>query len=138
MYRRRLIIVTVSQRLESFLSFYDEAQRRYKEAYENVNKCDKLTQDLLHKLELDELSTGEKNKVATQLKYCRKDRRYWKDQVEELEPFISLFTPGKDNMTASGHVKTINLIRESLGKVRKQEAYHADRTYKPKIIIENS
>lgn len=137
MYRRRSIIVTVSRRLEDFLSFYDEAQRRYKEAYDNVNQCDKLTQDLLHKLELDDLTTSEKNRVATQLKYCRKDRRYWKDIVEELEPFIDIFTPGKNN-TASGHVKTINLIRESLGKVRKQEAYHSDRRYKPRIILSES
>lgn len=131
-------MIKVSSNLESFLSFYDDAQKRYKEAYDNVNKCDKLTQDLLHKLELDELTTSERNKVATQLKYCRKDRRYWKDIVEELEPFIQLFMVGKDNL-AAGHVKTINLIRESLGKVRKKEAYHADRTYKPRIIIgENS
>ena len=95
-----------------------------------------MTQDLLHKLELDELSTGEKNKIATQLKYCRKDRRYWKDIVEELEPFIDVFNPTKTN-NASVHVKTINLIRESLGKVRKQEAYHADRKYKPRILTGN-
>lgn len=137
MYRRRLTIVTVSRRLEDFLKFYDEAQRRYKEACNNVNQCDKLTQDLLHKLELDKLSTGEKNKIATQLKYCRKDRRHWKDQVEELESFIDIFNPSKTN-NAAVHVKTINLIRESLGKVRKQEAYHSNRTYKPRIIIENS
>lgn len=137
MYRRRSIIVTVSRRLEDFLSFYDEAQRRYKEAYDSVNQCDKLTQDLLHKLELDDLTTSEKNRIATQLKYCRKDRRYWKDIVEELEPFIDIFTPGKNN-TTSGHVKTINLIRESLGKVRKQEAYHSDRRYKPRIILSES
>ena len=116
------------------MKFYDEAQRGYKEAYDKVNQCDKLTQDLLHKLELDELSTGEKNKIATQLKYCRKDRRYWKDRVEELEPFIDIFNPSVTN-NAAVHVKTINLIRESLGKVRKQEAYHADRKYHPRIFI---
>ena len=137
MYRRRSIIVTVSQQLENFLNFYNQAKYDYQTAYENVNRCDKLTQDLLHKLELDDLTTSEKNRVATQLKYCRKDRRYWKDIVEELEPFIDIFTPGKNN-TAAGHIKTINLLSEALGKVRRQEAYHSDRRYKPRIIISES
>ena len=123
----------VSKELENFMRFYNSAKMNYTTAYNKVNECDKLTQDLLHKLELDNISTAEKNKIATQLRRCRKDRRYWKDIVEELEPFIDIFTPGKNN-TAAGHIKTINLLSEALGKIRKQEEYHSDRTYKPRII----
>ena len=125
-----------SKNIENFLNFYDVAQQEHKIAFEMVNKCDQLTQDLLHKLELDKLSNSEKNKIATQLKYCRKDRRYWKDIVEELEPFVDLFVAMGDNKKVAESSKTfINMLRSNvLGKTRKQEAYHANRSYKPRII----
>ena len=125
-----------SKNIENFLNFYDVAQQEYKIAFEMVNKCDQLTQDLLHKLELDKLSNSEKNKIATQLKYCRKDRRYWKDIVEELEPFVDLFVSMGDNKKVAESSKTfINMLRSNvLGKTRKQETYHANRSYKPRII----
>ena len=131
-----------SKHLEAFLNFYDKALAEYSLAFEMVNTCDKLTQDLLHKLELENLTTSEKNKVATQLKYCRKDRRYWKDKVEEYEPFVSLFIDIDNNKKTENQVsnnkKCINWLKEALGQIRKQEAYHADRHYKPRIItIEN-
>ena len=124
-----------SKNIEAFLNFYDKIKAEYETAYEMVGRCDKLTQDLLHKLELDNLSTGEKNKVATQLKYCRKDRRYWKDIVEEAEPFIMMFEQTEDNKKLAEASRTfINNLRQALGKTRKQETYHANRTYKPRII----
>ena len=126
-----------SKNIEAFLNFYDKINAQYNTAFDMVNKCDKLTQDLLHKLELEELSCGEKNKIATQLKYCRKDRRYWKDIVEETEPFVSMFMPSTDDKKRiSESSKTfINILRSNvLGQVRKQEDYHTTRTYKPRVI----
>ena len=126
----------ISSKIESFLNFYDDIIKEYNIAFEQVNQCDKLTQDLLHKLELEKLPTGEKNKIATQLKYCRKDRRYWKDIVEETEPFVQLFV--HLDITKKAEVETnkrcINLLREALGKTRKQESYHIYRTYKPRLV----
>lgn len=129
-------MVKVSKNIENFLNFYDSIQREYCVAFEMVNKCDKLTQDLLHRLELEDLSTGEKNKIATQLKYCRKDRRYWKDIVEETGPFVQLFTmaDGAKKPEVELYRKFINVLREALGKTRKQEAYHVSRSYKPRVI----
>lgn len=125
-----------SKNIENFLNFYDAIKAEYTIAYDMVNNCDKLTQDLLHKLELETLSTGEKNKVATQLKYCRKDRRYWKDIVEETEPFVMLFTVVDTNKKAEvdANKRFINLLRTALGQTRRQETYHAGRSYKPRII----
>jgi hypothetical protein len=126
-----------SKSIEAFLNFYDDITIRYKTAFEMVNKCDKFTQDLLHRLELEDLSCGEKNKLATQLKYCRKDRRYWKDIVEETEPFVSMFLSTADDkkrITESSKA-FINILRSNvLGQVRKQEDYHSSRSYKPRII----
>lgn len=131
----------VSKSLESFLNFYDATERAYNTAFDMVNKCDQLTQDLLHKLELDNLSNGEKNKIATQLKYCRKDRRYWKDVVEESAPIVALFKQTDESIadvkkraTVEHNIKCLHLLRDALGKTRKQEDYHANRIYKPRII----
>jgi hypothetical protein len=129
-----------SKNIEAFLNFYDKARASYTTAYDKVNQCDKLTQDLLHKLELENVSTSEKNKIATQLKYCRKDRRYWKDIVEELEPFIQLFNATDNSKKSEAEVnkRFINLLREALGKTRRQEAYHTNRSYRPRIIKTDS
>lgn len=132
----------VSKNIENFLNFYDAVKRDYDIAFEMVNQCDKLTQDLLHRLELENLSTGEKNKIATQLKYCRKDRRYWKDIVEETESFVSMFNQteasqadSKKKAEVEANRRFINMLRETLGKTRRQEGYHANRSYKPRIIL---
>lgn len=132
----------VSKNIENFLNFYDAVKRDYDIAFEMVNQCDKLTQDLLHRLELESLSTSEKNKIATQLKYCRKDRRYWKDIVEEAESFVTMFnqtevslSDGKKKAEVEANRRFINMLRETLGKTRRQEGYHANRSYKPRIIL---
>ena len=131
-----------SKNIENFLNFYDAVKRDYDTAFEMVNQCDKFTQDLLHRLELESLSTGEKNKIATQLKYCRKDRRYWKDIVEETESFVNMFnqteaslSDGKKKAEVEANRRFINMLRETLGKTRRQEGYHANRSYKPRIIL---
>lgn len=131
-----------SKNIENFLNFYDAIKRDYDIAFEMVNQCDKLTQDLLHRLELESLSTGEKNKIATQLKYCRRDRRYWKDIVEETESFVSMFNQteasqadSKKKAEVEANRRFINMLRETLGKTRRQEGYHANRSYKPRIIL---
>lgn len=131
-----------SKNIENFLNFYDAVKRDYDTASEMVSQCDKLTQDLLHRLELESLSTNEKNKIATQLKYCRKDRRYWKDIVEEVESFVTMFnqteaslSDNKKKAEVEANRRFINMLRETLGKTRKQESYHANRSYKPRIIL---
>ena len=115
--------------LSDFLDFVADAQVRYRLCYEEVNNQDKLTQDYLHSLELDDLDRGERSKVATKLSTNRKDRRYYKDRVEELEPIVEFF---KD----PNHKKTLDKLTQVIGVVRKQEEYHKNRTYKPKVLKE--
>lgn len=126
----------VSSRIEEFLDFYEYAKQDYATAYDMVNNCDKLTQDILHSLELDNLSYKERCRLMTKLKACRKDRRYWKDRVEELEPFVNLFstTDASRKQEVERNIRVINLLKEALGKIRRQENYHKDRQYKPKIF----
>ena len=127
----------VSKRLEDFISFYDEAINTYKYAYDMVNQSDKLKCDLLHKIELGLYEdANEEKRIQTQLKYCLKDRRYYKDRVEELEPFAELFLSRekeRENITRTC-TTAINHIKNTLGSVRRAEEYHRERTYKPRIL----
>lgn len=121
----------VSKRLEDFISFYDEAINTYRYAYDMVNKCDKLKCDLEHKLELGMFEDrNEEKRIQTQLKYCLKDRRYYKDRVEELKPFADLFL----GEAKGPYNNYMNALKNSLGAVRKAEEYHQNRTYKPRIL----
>lgn len=114
-----------SENISDFLNFIRQAKQEYDFAMLEMNKTDKLTQDLLHKLELGCNKASERNKVAKQLQICRKDRRYYKDIIEETEPIIGF-------LNDSFQKKSTDMLAQVLGKVRKAEGYHKNRTYKPK------
>ena len=119
-----------SEQLSQFLDFVAEAQRLYKFCSDEVNTQDKLTQDYLHSLELGELSCSERSKLATKLATNRKDRRYYKDRVEELEPIVQFFSD-------PAHKKLLDKLSSTvLGQVRKAESYHKDRIYIPRVLKE--
>ena len=115
--------------VSDFLDFVAGVQVRYRICSEEMNNQEKLTQDYLHSLELDSLDRGERSKIATKLSTNRKDRRYYKDRVEEFEPIVEFF---KD----PSHKKTLDQLTQVLGKLRKAEDYHKNRTYKPKVLRE--
>ena len=119
-----------SEQITNFLNFITAAQSHYKFCKEEQERQEALTQDYLHILELDELNCGERSKLATKLKTNRKDRRYYKDRVEELESVVQWASD-------STNAKAINQLKQVLGACRKQENYHKDRTYTPKILKES-
>ena len=118
-----------SEYITEFLNFIAAAQSHYKFCYDEVNAQDKLTQDYLHSLELDEIKCSERSKLATKLAINRKDRRYYKDRVEELEPIVNFFSEPQNK-------KVLDKFTDVLGKVRKAERYHEDRTYVPRVLKE--
>ena len=134
--RRRLIIATVSRELENFLNFYNDAKAEYLYAKEQLSKCQDYTQDILHILEIGNTPYRARCKLMTKLTTCRRDRRYWKDRVEELEPFIKIFDADSANCKGESdrNKRVLNLLREALGAARKVENYHSDRNYKPRIF----
>lgn len=129
--------MNISQKLSDFLDFYDEALSAYRYYYDKVNECEKLESDLKHKLELGHYADrNEEKRIQTQLKYCLRDRRYYKDHVEELAPFVLLFL-SKDKEKESivrQCSAAINQLKQSLGGVRKAESYHTERSYKPRVL----
>ena len=114
---------TGSDVLKEFLDYITDCQSKYNYAYENVGEQDKLSQDLLHKLELEDLPAKERNVVAKELETNRKDRRYYKDIVEITDPIKKYYAENK---------KAIDNLRILLGQIRKIESYHQNRSYIPK------
>ena len=116
-----------SEQLTDFLNFISAAQSHYTFCNDEMKKQEQLTQDYLHSLELDSLNCSERSKLATKLVINRKDRRYYKDRVEELEPIITFFAEPQNK-------KVLDKLQQVLGQVRKQESYHKDRIYIPKVL----
>ena len=107
----------------------DDVQKDYAWNYGEVNRMDRLTQDYLHKLELEHLDYKERAKVATQLTRCRQVRRECKDTVEILEPLVQFLDSEKGK-------NLMNLVREVLGKTRRVEERMEARVYVPRVLEE--
>ena len=116
-----------SEYLTEFLNFISESQTHYNFYLEEMETQDKLTQDFLHSLELDDLKCKERSKLATQLSINRKDRRYFKDRIEEFEPIVKFFEENQNK-------RILDKLKQVLGECRKAERYHKHRTYIPKVI----
>ena len=118
---------TVSGNIKQFCDFTDQAKLDYQWNYDEVNRLDKLTQDYLHSLELDNLNYKERAKVATQLQKCRQERRIAKDIVENLAPLVDFLSSDKGN-------SYMKLMREVQGRTRKTEAKMKHRFYVPRVL----
>lgn len=93
-----------SESIGAFCRMMEDAQKDYAWNYSEVNRMDRLTQDYLHKLELDGLDYKERAKVATSLAKCRQARREYKDTVEILEPLeLDARGTGKDQKGREVH-----------------------------------
>jgi hypothetical protein len=118
-----------SEYITEFLNFISDVKSSYSYCYEEMQNQDKLTQDYLHMIELEDLKYEERNKIATKLVTNRKDRRYFKDRVEEYEPIVNFLADPKTK-------DVFKKLQQVLGTVRKVEGYHKDRFYVPKVLKE--
>jgi len=118
-----------SESISYFCGTMDEARKDYNWCYEEVGRLEQLTQDYLHKLELDNLNYKERAKVATALAKCRQERRSCKDTVEALTPLVEFLESDKGK-------NLLNLMKEVLGKTRKVEHKMENRTYHPRVLKE--
>lgn len=116
-----------SQIIKTFLDFVDSARSEYNFNLEAMKNEERITQDYLHKLELEGLNCRERSKIATQLAHNRQARRSYKDAVEELDPIVEFFEDPKNR-------SVLNSMSQLLGQVRKVESYHKRRFYVPKVI----
>ena len=117
--------------IEDFCKMTEQARLDYEWNKAEVNRLDKLTQDYLHKLELDNLNYAERAKIATKLAECRKQRRASKDTVLILEPFITYLESDKGKLT-------LRSMKELLGNTRQIEKRMETRSYRSKILDETT
>lgn len=118
-----------SENISEFIKFLTDTVDDYHWSFEQVGVMDNLTQDYLHKLELDDLDYKERAKVATKLSECRKNRRAYKDTCQILEPTVQFLESDKGK-------NMMNLLREALGKTRKSEERMENRIYVPRVLNE--
>lgn len=110
-----------SKDLETFLSLLRSTEEQYNIHFENVNKCDKEQQNLLHDFELLDLGYNQRAKKATELKKLRLERRHSKDTVEITSMVVQFC---KDNR------QFIQKMERLLGDLRKKENELENRVYK--------
>lgn len=113
----------ISEILSSFIKLMSKAEDKYELMRTLMFKEEELTQDILHKIELG--GYDNRNKLATQLKHNRQDRRYYKDITEEYAPLVDWLSKNKG---------AINSLKQTLGEIRRVEKYHKNRTYTPKVM----
>ena len=114
-----------SERIKSFLDFVRESETHYNLALEAMETENKRTQDFLHAIEFEPHSE-ERSKIATRMRASRIARRENKDKVEELEPLI-------DFLSVPANRKAVDQLTQILGRIRKVEKYHENRSYHPRV-----
>ena len=114
-----------SEKIKDFLDFIEACHNAYDLAHENMKREDERLQDLLHAIEF-ETKARERSKLCTKLHISRLERRENKNIVELTEDIIIFFQDPQ-------HRKTLEQMKQLLGKVRKVEKYHNSRTYKSKL-----
>lgn len=122
--------------LNSTIEFMDGFQK-LKANYEFYNnsmvKLEQATQDILHKFELDKMTSSEKNKWATKLANIRKDRRYYKNKALTLKMVIDLIEELEKDIQFT---KGVNKFGNNVGAIRKKYLNLPNRVYSPKVIKE--
>lgn len=112
--------------ISGFLNFLREVQTEYNIALEREKDADEETQDILHRLELEEDSWQDMEKMAEVLKAVRRRRREAKDIKMLSEPVLDWLLKNKG---------IINSMEQMLGEVRKIEKRVKDRRYIEKTGI---
>jgi hypothetical protein len=109
-----------SKDLENFLNILRSSQEKYNIHYENVNKCDKEQNNIVHDFELLDLKYSGRAKLGTKLTKLRKERRHSKDIVELTSETVQFY---KDNGMF------IKKLEKLLGDLRKKEKNMETRIY---------
>lgn len=118
---------TVSQKISDFSKFLSQSLNDYVFSKEEVGRLDQLTQDYLHKLELQDTNCHDRARTAVALRQCRLDRRMHKDQMAILEPVVQFMASDRGRVIISD-------LSQTLGAVRKAERATTDRRYIPRIL----
>jgi len=116
----------ISHVIEQFLDLCNKGSQIYGASQATVEKYNKIDQDFLHAIELANLNYKQRAKLTTEAKNNRVQRRLAKDVVEVYAPLME-YLAKPENFAA------IQMLKQVLGAIRKQEQYHQNRTYIKKV-----
>lgn len=109
-----------SKTVEDILATINSCETLNKNALVELSACDRRENDILHELELVDLSYHEKAKLACELTDIRKKRRIAKNTIELLAPIIQW------RQEQAGPLTKLSTV---LGKMRKIEEKQANVVY---------
>ena len=109
-----------SEAIAGFLNFLRECKSDYSIALDQEAETNRKTQDILHTLEIENVSYHDGAKLARGLAQVRQERRGCKAAIETLQPIIEWVELND---------KVIFGLQKLLGDVRKVESSVQSRTY---------
>ena len=112
-----------SKDIESFLDFLREANTQLNIAIMVEQEANDQTQDILHRLELQEHTYHEYAAHSKELKKIRQERREAKDKISCLTPIVTWAEENKS---------LVKGLEQLLGAVRKAERSTEQRIYTPR------
>lgn len=117
----------LSEQISAFVALSETIKEQYALHQKEVQRCELLTQDLLHKLELETNTYHERAAIATKLQQCREQRRPHKDAIAVMAPLATYL--------ASGKGQSMLAQLEHIAKAtQKAEAGMVNRKYSPRIL----
>jgi methyl-accepting chemotaxis protein len=115
-----------SNELEQFLDFIAETNHIVDMANQWCTDTENETQDILHAIEIGNLSYQQNAKLAKKLREIRQWRREAKDTIEKYRAIVDW---------VESNSKTINQLQSVLGATRKAEKAVANRSYRQRTNI---
>lgn len=113
-------ILEGSKVIDDFLKFLRDAKMDYAVNQDIETEAEKETQDILHTIELDDISYHEYARLSKALKTIRQRRRAAKDRCIRLEPVVTWCNSSEP---------LIKSLERLLGLVRKAEKSTENRMY---------
>ena len=120
--------ISYAEQFSQFLGFIRQCQEDFSIAESLREGTEAETQDILHKLELEDISYHEYARLSKVLKKVRIERRKAKDTIEQLGPLVTWVAQNN---------KVIKELEKVLGEMRKAEKNMCYRHYNPKTNIVN-
>lgn len=115
-----------SDNIQIFLEFLRQAKREYQIAIAEEREKDAESQDLVHRLELNNNTYHDMAKIAKTITKVRRERRQAKDRQQVLKPVTDWICQ---------NTRVMKSLEELLGAVRRAEKALEGRTYTQKTDI---
>ena len=120
--------ISYAEQFQQFMKFISQCQANFSIAETIQEDTEAETQDILHKLELEEITYHEYARLSKVLKKVRIERRKAKDTIEQTGPLVTWVAQNN---------KVIKELERVLGEMRKAEKNMCYRHYNPKTNIVN-